>query len=153
MAHHHLAEKSPIHAKATFPLHNVEIYPPIGIARVGNSRLDSLDHGWFYGPEIPGHFNEPKGGFKDEHGAVKRQVMFFSSHHIPRSNIQTIIQFGQAARFRVYGTNKDGKVIEANKASGYELVWKVQVMNKKASWYTFMGRSHFHQLKLPPRKC
>jgi hypothetical protein len=73
-SHHHPAEKSPIHEKATFPLHNVEIYPPIGIARVGNSRLETLDHGWFYGPEIPGHFDEPKGGFKDEHGAVKRQV-------------------------------------------------------------------------------
>jgi len=118
-AHHSPVEKSPIQDKATFPLHDVEIYPPIGIARVGNSRLESLDHGWFYGPEIPGHFEEPKGGFKDEHGAVKRQ----------------------AARFRVYGTNKDGKVIEVNKASGYELVWKVQVMNKKASWYTFMGRT------------
>ena len=72
MAQHH-----PVEAKATFPLHNVEIYPPIGIARVGNSRLESLDHGWFYGPENPGHFDEPKGGFKDEHGAVKRQVKFF----------------------------------------------------------------------------
>jgi hypothetical protein len=50
-----------------------------------------------------------------------------------------MFQFGQAARFRVYGTNRDGKIIEVNKASGYELVWKVQVMNKKASWYTFMG--------------
>ena len=84
MAHHHLAHHHPVEktqAKTTsttaFPLHNVEIYPPIGIARVGNSRLDSLDHGWFYGPENPGHFDEPKGGFKDEHGAVKRQVMFF----------------------------------------------------------------------------
>ena len=79
MAHHHSVEKSPSHAK--FPLHNVEIYPPIGIARVGNSRLDSLDHGWFYGPENPGHFDEPKGGFKDEHGAVKRQVKF--PHPLP----------------------------------------------------------------------
>jgi hypothetical protein len=95
MAHHHTShhhplavEKSPIHEKATFPLHDVEIYPPIGIARVGNSRLESLDHGWFYGPETPGHFDEPKGGFKDKHGAVKRQVtppsytstIYYSSH-------------------------------------------------------------------------
>ena len=78
MAHHHHPEvKSPVHGHPTFPLHNVEIYPPIGIARVGNSRFDSLDHGWFYGPENPGHFDEPKGGFKDEHGAVKRQVKLF----------------------------------------------------------------------------
>ena len=86
MAHHHPEHHHPVektqakttHTTTTFPLHNVEIYPPIGIARVGNSHLDSLDHGWFYGPENPGHFDEPKGGFKDEHGAVKRQVKFFS---------------------------------------------------------------------------
>ena len=60
----------------TFPLQDVGIYPPIGIARVGNSRLADLDEGWFYGPEIPGYFEEPKGGFKDKDGAVKRQVKF-----------------------------------------------------------------------------
>ena len=49
----------------------MRIYPPIGIARVGNS-VD--ENGWFYGPEVPGRFNEPKGGFKDAQGAVKRQV-------------------------------------------------------------------------------
>lgn len=65
--------------EATFPLHDVAIYPPIGIARVGNSRLEDLDQGWFYGPEIPGRFDEPKGGFKDKNGAVKRQVKNFSA--------------------------------------------------------------------------
>jgi hypothetical protein len=105
--------------EATFPLHDVAIYPPIGIARVGNSCLEDLDQGWFYGPDIPGHFEEPKGGFKDKNGAVKRQ----------------------AARFRVYGTKQDGKVIEVNRENGYEIVWKIQVMNKKASWYAFMGKT------------
>jgi len=57
----------------SFPWHSVQIYPPIGIARVGNSLSDD---GWFYGPEVPGYFAEPKGGFKDRHGAVKRQVNF-----------------------------------------------------------------------------
>jgi len=57
---------------AEFPWDNVKIYPPIGIARVGNS---DLDDGWFYGPEVPGYFEEPKDGFKDKSGAVKRQVM------------------------------------------------------------------------------
>ena len=60
-----------------------------------------------------------------------------------------MFQFGQAARFRVYGTNGKGEVIEANEANGYELVWTVQVANKKASWYTFMGGSQFHQLNFP----
>lgn len=88
MAHHHQVHHQvhhqghhQVHQPAVFPLHDVEIYPPIGIARVGNSRLESLDHGWFYGPENPGHFDEPKGGFKDEHGAVKRQVKFFPQLH------------------------------------------------------------------------
>lgn len=47
----------------------VQIYPPIGISRVGNSET-----GWFYGPEIPGRIDTPDGGFKDPNGAVKRQV-------------------------------------------------------------------------------
>jgi hypothetical protein len=52
-------------------IHTVRIFPPIGIARVGNSVEND---GWFYGPEVPGRFDEPEGGFKDVHGAVKRQV-------------------------------------------------------------------------------
>jgi hypothetical protein len=52
-------------------IQTVRIYPPIGIARVGNS-VDK--DGWFYGPEAPGRFDEPTGGFKDAQGAVKRQV-------------------------------------------------------------------------------
>ena len=56
----------------TLPWHTVRILPPIGIARVGNS-----NDGWFYGPEVPGHFDEPKGGFKDALGAVKRQVKHY----------------------------------------------------------------------------
>jgi hypothetical protein len=52
-------------------IHTVRIYPPIGIARVGNS-VDQ--NGWFYGPEVPGRFDEPAGGFKDAQGAVKRQA-------------------------------------------------------------------------------
>lgn len=50
---------------------SVRIHPPIGIARVGNSKQDN---GWFYGPEIPGRIDVPEGGFKDKLGAVKRQV-------------------------------------------------------------------------------
>ena len=77
MADHHPDHTTTAHHRThTFPLHGVAIYPPIGIARVGNSRSKDLDEGWFYGPEIPGHFDEPKGGFKDKHGAVKRQVKF-----------------------------------------------------------------------------
>lgn len=54
---------------------SVGIYPPIGIARVGNSIDPNIGSGWYYGPEVPGRYNEPPGGFKDTTGAVKRQVL------------------------------------------------------------------------------
>ena len=55
------------------------IYSLASVLRELGTRLELLDHGWFYGPENPGHYDEPNGGFKDEHGAVKRQVKFFPS--------------------------------------------------------------------------
>jgi hypothetical protein len=58
-------------------IHTVRIFPSIGIARVGNS---IHKNGWFYGPEVPGRFDEPEGGFKDTHGAVKRQVKLLSQY-------------------------------------------------------------------------
>ena len=151
MAHHH--RHGPPNQ---LPLTDFTIFPPIGIARVGNS-----PDGWFYGPEIPDrlyatppppenpdYYREPA-FFKDDNGAIKRQVkFFFSPSYIPRSNIQAVFRFGQAARFRVFGKNHDGKWIEANKTNGYELVWEIQVANKKASWYNFRSRSQFHHLKL-----
>lgn len=54
-------------------IHGVRIYPSIGIARVGNS---TDPQGWFYGPEVPGRFDEPPGGFKDAQKAIKRQVFY-----------------------------------------------------------------------------
>ena len=63
----------------------VRIFPTIGIARVGNS-VDPT--GWFYGPEVPGRFDVPPGGFKDAQGAVKRQVgpflFYFGGRRLPR---------------------------------------------------------------------
>src|ERR1700733_10814244 len=58
-------------ASALDEIVSVCIYPPIGIARVGNSKYKD---GWFYGPEIPGCIEAPDDGFKDDKGAVKRQV-------------------------------------------------------------------------------
>ena len=80
MAHYHGPHNQ-------FPLTHVNIYPPIGIARVGNS-----PDGWYYGPEIPDRlyapgfpdrYREPEGGFKDGNGAIKRQVKFFFPRYIP----------------------------------------------------------------------
>ena len=79
MAHHH--RHGPTNQ---LPLTDFTIFPPIGIARVGNS-----PDGWFYGPEIPDrlyatppppenpdYYREPA-FFKDDNGAIKRQVKFF----------------------------------------------------------------------------
>ncbi|NLU67006.1 LodA/GoxA family CTQ-dependent oxidase [Streptomyces sp. HNM0574] len=97
-----------------------KIHPAIGIARVGNSEE------FFYGPEVPDAPAAQPGFYKDANGAIKRQ----------------------AARFRVYGYNADGKVVgEITPASdldpGFDsgphgtITWHVEVANKKAAWYQF----------------
>ncbi|KAF8637298.1 hypothetical protein AX16_010828 [Volvariella volvacea WC 439] len=93
------------------------IYPPIGLARVENSREPSLNDGWFYAPEVPGRFDEPLGGYKDQHGRIKRQ----------------------AARFRIYAL-ENGVPIKEVTAGEYDIEWSVQLANKKPSWYNFLGR-------------
>lgn len=88
------------------------VYPCIGIARVGNS-----PDGFFIGPEAPGEVPRPDGGFKDSEGRVKRQ----------------------AARFRVYGLSKSGKVIREITADEAEITWRVHLANRKAGWYQFLN--------------
>jgi hypothetical protein len=88
------------------------IYPTIGIARVGNS-----PDRFFTGPEIPRGAPEPEGGYKDEQGALKRQ----------------------AARFRIYGYDADGKVVAPITSAQAEISWTVHVANTKAAWYNFEG--------------
>jgi len=116
-------------------IRSVRIYPSIGIARVGNSK-----DAWFPGPEVPGRFDEPTGGFKDA-GAVKRQVCLVILLCTCR------LMLSQAARFRVYAFGENDKVLcEANQANGFELHWSLQVANQKPAWYTFMGRFLSHPL-------
>ena len=57
------------------------IYPPIGIARVGNSRRR-----YFIGPEVSEPLPKDPGFYRDCDGALKRQ----------------------AARFRIYGLDANG---------------------------------------------
>lgn len=70
---------------------SIGIYPPIGFARVGNSTEANIGEGWYYGPEVPGRYDEPPGGFKDVHGAVKRQVLHL--FHLPGCLLNTCICF------------------------------------------------------------
>ncbi len=92
----------------------VAIYPPIGIARVGNS--EDKD-GFFFGPESPDQSPLPAGSYKDAQGAIKRQ----------------------AARFRLYGYNAAGQVVREITAADQKtrIVWSAHLANKKSAWYQF----------------
>lgn len=60
----------------------VEIFPPIGVARVGDSGTwangqldpDNPEIEYFYGPEAPGLDDYPFGSFRDSQSRIKRQV-------------------------------------------------------------------------------
>jgi L-Lysine epsilon oxidase N-terminal/L-lysine epsilon oxidase C-terminal domain len=84
------------------------IHPAIGIGRVGNS-----PDTFFFGPETPGGLPHSHGGFKDKNGAVARQ----------------------AARFRIYGLDENGKPVQEVTAADAEITWHVAAANAKAAWY------------------
>ncbi len=89
-----------------------KIYPGIGIARVGNSPDQ-----YFLGPEVPGRPVDADGRFKDRQGRMKRQ----------------------AARFRVYGFDSDGQVLQELTSADADITWTVHLANSKASWSEFRG--------------
>ena len=86
------------------------IHPAIGIARIGNSTSD-----YYLGPELPGTVPLAPDGFKDACGALKRQ----------------------AARFRLYGLDRNGRVVRELTAEEAEITWRVHLTNAKAAWYDF----------------
>src|SRR3954447_25336928 len=88
------------------------ISPGLGIARVGNSPAE-----YYIGPEAPGQLPQAPGGFKDSAGRIKRQ----------------------AARFRVYGLDKSGKVVAEVTPDIGEIRWRVHLANRKAAWYQFLN--------------
>lgn len=96
-----------------------KIFPPVGVARLGNSPSD-----FFIGPEMPSQVPEPEGGFKDAEGRIKRQ----------------------AARFRLYGFDEDGNVVQELTAKDAEIEWSVTLANKKASWHQFDGTERVRQV-------
>lgn len=101
------------------------IHPGIGLARVGDSRDK-----YFIGPEVPCNprsVTAPDGGYKDSEGRVKRQ----------------------AARFRIYGYDLDGKIVgeipilgpdDPGDAARAKVEWHVHLANKKGAWHKFGGR-------------
>jgi hypothetical protein len=98
-----------------------KIHPAIGIARVGNSPNE-----FFIGPEIPGVFDPPSGGYKDA-GDLNKGVP-------PRVK-------RQAARFRIFAYNAAGQVVQEITEADAEITWTVHLANKKAEWDRFNGRA------------
>src|SRR5882762_5329947 len=94
-------------------IETIKIHPAIGIARLGNSPTE-----FFIGPEKPGVHTPPRGGYRDVQGRIKRQ----------------------AARFRLFGYDKKGKLVGEVTAKEAEITWTVSLANKKAEWIKFQGR-------------
>src|ERR1700687_5298057 len=84
---------------------SVKIFPPIGIARLGNS-----PSGYTVGPEIPGVFPAPP--YKDEQCRIKRQ----------------------ATRFRVWGYDAQGAPVGELTGADATISWTVHLANTKGSW-------------------
>src|SRR5207245_769538 len=88
-------------------LGSIRIYPPIGIARVGNSPDE-----FFIGPELTGAPVENDGTYKDAEGRIKRQ----------------------AARFRLYAFDEQGHVVaelNADHPDVESIEWQVELANRK----------------------
>jgi sugar lactone lactonase YvrE len=96
----------PAHAAALGRVVRVGIHPAVGVARVGNSA-----DAFYFGPEVPSGI--PSGPYKDPSGAMAKQ----------------------AARFRLYGYDRDGVVVAEITADDAEITWTVQVGNGKAAGY------------------
>ncbi|MGR9272889.1 LodA/GoxA family CTQ-dependent oxidase (plasmid) [Rhizobium leguminosarum] len=96
-----------------------KIHPAIGIARVG----DSPDE-FFMGPEVPGKALPPAGGYKDRGDPV-----LGIGPRVKR----------QAARFRIFAYDKDGKPLRELGSAEAEISWTVHLVNSKAEGDNFAG--------------
>jgi hypothetical protein len=98
----------------------LRVYPPLGIARVGNADPD--DSNYVIGPEvIGGPATKPDGGL----------AVYLDDFRTPSGEIKR-----QAARFRVYAKTKNGAVVELT-AANCQITWTVAIANLKAGWYEF----------------
>ncbi len=88
------------------------IYPGIGVARIGNSMMPD---GFYIGPEVTDTQSDES--IRDASGAIKRQ----------------------AARFRIYGYNAAGEVVQELTSDRADIQWQVHLANKKAQWYQFQA--------------
>lgn len=88
------------------------VYPPIGVARVGNARGADA---FFFASEVIGQVPKTPDGMRDAEGAILRQAVLF----------------------RIYARLKSGEVRELTAADGVQIVWRVEIANLKAGWYEF----------------
>ena len=89
----------------------IKIHPSIGIARLGDHRTEFFD-----GPPKPFDSTPPAGGYKKD-GQVKRQ----------------------AAVFRLFGYDSNGKLVKEITAADADITWSVELGNRKAAWQEFQG--------------
>lgn len=87
------------------------IHPALGIARLGDSET-----GYYIGPEVT-EPAPPEHGYRDATGALNRE----------------------AARFRIYGYNAAGEVVQELTANNADISWTVHLANKKPAWYQFQA--------------
>lgn len=98
------------------------VYPPIGIARIGNSPE------YFIASDVPGVAPQPENGYKDSEGRVKKQV----------------------ARFRIYAFDaQDNPIAEITNSDDCKITWNVHVANIKAGWYQFNNALDLPGLGVP----
>lgn len=110
------------------------VYPPLGIARVGNYKSEASDFEDDFlvttetvgGPAtlMDGSPAETELDFRGADGAIKRC----------------------AARFRVYANLLDGTVVELTLDTVDRIEWRVSIANLKAGWYEFN-----QAMDLPPK--
>ena len=105
----------------TSKIDSIAIYPPIGIARIGNSP----EH--FLASEIPGMEPVPTNGYKDAEGRIKKQ----------------------AVKFKVYAFDKNAKVLGEITSKNSNIKWHVHVANIKAAWYEFNNALDLPQAGVP----
>lgn len=102
-------------------IEHLAIYPPIGIARIGNSP------DYFLASEVPGVEPKPEQGYKDAEGRIKKQ----------------------AVKFRIYAFDKEGTVLGEVSAKEANINWHVHVANVKAAWYEFNNALDIPQAGIP----
>lgn len=102
-----------------YPHHikRVSIYPPLGLARLGNSEAPD---GWFLAtqvrgrpPQLPTSLGGPG---RDDDGRILRQAVLF----------------------HVYAELDDGRIVEVTAGDQVSITWEVTVANLKAGWYQFL---------------